>query len=103
MSKAIDFKKRDLSGSKNGDVLVRDDLFDDTESGDLWKWQCMSLDLFFDDLMSYSSVSYVTGSFPAVVENTKGLEDAQILEVIEGENIEQYKMFRSKLYIFKSE
>ena len=40
MSKELDLSNREVNGSKNGDILKREDLFDGTPSGDVWEWHC---------------------------------------------------------------
>jgi len=75
---------KDLDEADYGQIMCRDRLFDITPNGDAWEWQC---------------------SFPALVErgHWDNLDDEGIMNMIRSEDTDQFSMFRSNLFVFKSQ
>jgi len=80
----VDRMSKKLDIYEYGQVMIRDDLFDPTPKGDVWGWHC---------------------SFPGVVEygNEEVMEGEDIMKVIDEHRTDKFSMFRSRMFVFKSE
>jgi hypothetical protein len=80
----VESMDKELNIFDYGRVMNREDLFDPTPKSDVWRWHC---------------------SFPAVVDHgsTEHMEDASIMKAIRERDTDKFRIFRSRMFVFKSE